>query len=844
MDFSLFNGLGSMLRPRKEDLYCLIKRLSVDFKRNDEGVFVFEKDYSVFRVGLLKDAVKGKSWNEIERMKYHLMSFFEQDKRIVGVCMEGCNVTAPEGFYCCFFVLLREEFRVAVYNELIGCFDKSYNVGLAFKPLSCLEGTARAEYNSVVLKLLLNAVFRDYRRAGLEDAFSCGGDNVLIVKEEKKGDMLMSLRFEIDKYCDICASVKTYCRRSVFLKCRSSLTKLSYGEVLSLPLFRRVEDTLRYEHGEVEPEDTFVYIQRSLSRDHKNRYREFVRLKVREDGADLADWETLVERCKTSFLNKIVQAMGDMFSEYVTLSFQSVKLDFSFDGASLKTRTANVRGSFFDSIGSGTKVVIVNRLDSVDVNVRFVSVLVDSFKSFLEGSGVEVTVAQNDQPERGALNVVLVHEEDAYEDVEDRYISDAEGFAVQHVTVETMKEFEERSSKGSVFRKHSPNEGGASLPVHPLVYVLLRELLVKRDIVEERFSFPLPEDMKDDGKAYTIVWRKIFREKVKGQKKTEKHVLYFILQIKEGEMSFHAGKLRDLFDGRGSSFVGADYLRKGLRNWDEIKSYDPGSYVFSDGDSLLLIDKAPFTVMCDYGRIVGYLVGGKGLRSSEARDSCFAGYYGFSSFVLDGERYFMAGLMPDALAGTENLQTSVQPRRVRRLAGDGKNAEKRLFSLMDTVFLYRDRFGVNPVIYKYLMEEYRSWCLREGRSFIEMEEKSSDSEEDGEDGEGDCDGLLFDSPVQVFQKEKGSRVLGFNVGVERRKQVEAMARLTGLGNKTNFLNLFFFLFMPVYMRLLGVGSGNWNPIGIGSKEFVILERIKKSDLYKDLSKVIQDPPAE
>ena len=110
-------------------------------------------------------------------------------------------------------------------------------------------------------------------------------------------------------------------------------------------------------------------------------------------------------------------------------------------------------------------------------------------------------------------------------------------------------------------------------------------------------------------------------------------MLYFAIQFKDGKMKSFAGTQRDVF-GAESSLDGKERLEKCLLRWNE--SNDPGSYLFSDGDSVLFVEKAGFTVMCDYGRIAEFVREGRGLRSSDARDSCFAGYYGFSSFILDG----------------------------------------------------------------------------------------------------------------------------------------------------------------------------------------------------------------
>ena len=823
---------------------CLLKKLEADFKKNQDGLVRFDMDYSIVRVGFKKD--QSTSWNELANLKLQLSTMLEQNKLVKAVTERRLNNNGNAYAFHEVYALVSCKDSERVVQDLRSRIDPSFHVDTLDRGFNFLSKEQRDDRVAIILELMLNAVFHAERHESEEfkDIFSCGGSNVLIYTQKYNGDEICTLNFKIDNESNLDVRVVTYSRRCV-VKDNLRRLRLKQKMFATMPKYRVSGVTLSYINEDVGDDDTTVYVQRSLHPDRRNRYGDFNRTKPK-DTDDSVDWDEEVNSSKSYYLMEVVKLMSSMFADYVSLRFKSVNLDVNLTPYGYKKRTDSVKDLLVNRIGKKVHLSIISRLKECDFDNILVAKLKELYTNFFKDTGTDMEITVDSDPKPDSLNTVLTHDKEYYKKNSseiDVYVNDVSGdIALQHVTSEYLKSTLSKARKADSFKKTKSIEVPMEercLPSY-LAYVLLNELIIKRDIKEKVFGFPFyPKEIEDKVISFVV------RKRVKSASKEEKDKsfeMFFICDIYYGKkISFQMGKMNELY---GFDSPNIQRILDGIL--ELCKPYRGDAYLVTDGKDLAVVETAKFTVLPDYGQIQKTIEDRLGLRSTEAREKCFAGYYGFSSFEMDGIRYFMAGLMPDALAGTENLATSVRPRRIVPVCGDCKVIVTAVLGTMDTIYLYRDRMNVNPVPIKYLNEFIKNWFVQHRNEYIDADKRDSDDEGDETD---DCEtypDTLFDFSLDLISSQKALdkkanrkyNVISFAVSSKFKECIDKIISSACLKNYTNFELLIHNLFLSYLCNVLDLDpSCIPEPLTMDNEttmRFTILEK-KLKQMFKPVS---------
>ena len=783
------------INKRNKDESCKINRLSISFA--DGKGDVFEKAYDILCVRMKKAAIQSEesdapvSYRDALNNRTLLLSRLETEEAVLAAC-EGRKRHELVGTQYMYEVLLLVNKENS--DTVIDMLRREYqfiHVDTT-RPLGYNE--TQENYNfkrcANIAKLMLNRVFR-LADGNVLKGRSIAGDNITITGNKPSSGELIGLRISMDDDLDISASVVTFTRVWVL---RQGIKKkeLKASEIAGLPRYNYVDGRMVLANSSMGIEDNDLYVIRKRNPNTRNSMNEFSKKKVKDTPTDIKNGNVieLLPMSKASYLETVVACMNETFKGYVSVSFVDVILRDAYSFSSFYKRKDDARAAFLDAV-AGSRFHVVSRLAETDEGNRYVKSLVDALDTFLRSDGqrgvsAPIEVTSGNDIRKDSLNIVLIHEQDYYDQKKeaDKYTASwKDGCAIQHVTVESLDMKESQKGKNGrrpmkeklfgLIPLDSNDELSSDIPEF-LIYVLVGELIVKRDCLKGLFSFPYDKTYVV-GEAVTFVicdkFKKTIDRPIKGTPKlTEKEAivetLFFVMDIysRDNRISFFVGREKELesipADKNSPNYARFSNLLGELRQ----THVEASPFIVADGEGAAFVTKAPFGMHPVYEKLAEIIANGRSSRSNEAKHNCFSGYYGLSTFILDDDWYYFAGLMPDG-ASTENISRSVIPRKISIEIGDGSRGEDdktaRMKNLVlgttDRVYLYKDRMNVNPVPVKYLREYKKSWSV-ENKVIYLAEEADGGLEDDGQEDAEYLQGSLFDDfEPEIEPNKKGRR---------------------------------------------------------------------------------------
>lgn len=808
----IFDKLKSFMKKTHDEespapVKVMLKRLSLECIKDEQG-YMLDRDYTIFVLTPLDNT--REDFSTTENGYRALIQELQKAERVEAICTEGGGQGFVRGTKV--YILHRKP-SDAFLDHLNESVSKRYSIWR--RDVRELYGPANdpeTDERYIILRLILNSVVNGYGGGWL----NVTSENLIFRDTRCKGMMLRFLKLSINENCAIEAHCTTYSQRDEYLLVYPFLgLKTKIEEIYKMPVFRFRDGLLQYMNGGVREGDPELFIHRSLNPFKKNvlaeiRWKSNVlngKAKIIKEAVKYMnekfgnyvsigfektrlDWsyehkgletrkknakDTFAERLKGTDIN-IVSRLDpvDKGMRLVPILENSIREFLSEFGIPVGTseecrkESLNLvlihdkdysskkdRDEYFspDDEGKIVQHVTVETLEeTLDSYVKHQVSVAGAARKRQEKKLQEQKEAEQDPDDSGTS------------DIPDTFADEREGRI--NAILENIKKNGSIPENCTEETPALPEEDDASTPEiirdrlpDYMSFILVNELIVKRDITEGIFSFPCPDDVFRHG-TLTFVQLKTMKIKKKEEQEEEKKekkkgkekkgeedktvIVLFALDINpDRTLKFYYGRPENFPEGspnregilEASNFL-QTHKRFNLASTLVIVSENAGGEGFYDK---ALIHSAPFSLMPDLGAMMRYLSEGKSLKSRETREECFAGYYGICSFQFNNRRYVLAGLMPDGITGYQ-IPTTVIP-KVIECVGDRKKMENITLSLMDNIYLLRSRMSVFPVTHKYLSEYFLTWNRTIGKEFLDLQREETDADgNDPDAGQGPADG--------------------------------------------------------------------------------------------------------
>lgn len=270
-------------------------------------------------------------------------------------------------------------------------------------------------------------------------------------------------------------------------------------------------------------------------------------------------------------------------------------------------------------------------------------------------------------PKMDALNICLVHNQEYYLDKEDPYNNQYPGCAIQHITIENLKDD---------FKNY--------------VATIVQEVLIKHDIEQERISIFDWAKLGYAGKVDFGIQRKDF--------------YYFMTVLPDGKFDIHkVAKCSMEQEEKVGDFE--DCIRAFEENTSNKSDQEDKYVLIRYGGNINIIVQSDIITIPNIEDIAYELESGNNqLRNKLMRDKLLMSITDIKYYRYKGEYYYFAGIVGSGMKPEINNAANV---RKIMVCGQSKNIFEQMLPLLNVPFVCNARLTVVPFPFKYLKEYAR-----------------------------------------------------------------------------------------------------------------------------------------
>jgi len=359
------------------------------------------------------------------------------------------------------------------------------------------------------------------------------------------------------------------------------------------------------------------------------------------------------DQTKMGVLNNIIKTFNYRYEGICRLGFQKKEVSYRLD-YSKTVKRENIRR--INEILNEKGLHIVDQIGD-----EYSGIFCENVKNLLEEKyGVVAGVGK--RVSRDKLNIVLIHNAEYYNGVNDPHDKEYEDAAVQHITFEDFSDSSEFA-----------------------IATVIHEIIVKRDLRERKISLFNWEELElDESVSFGI------EAEVDDQKR------YFFMTVSsDGTFEMKEQELT-LFEMNEYTEM-VEIFEQGKKDSECVK----GVIRYADGSINIIRDSGLFTVP-DIEEIGALLeIGDNKLRGKARREELLASCLDIKMYEDNEQKYYYVGTIGEGMR--PNLQRASVIRRVEGYNGAEVRFEKML-PMMNVSFVHNGQLTVVPFPYKYLRE--------------------------------------------------------------------------------------------------------------------------------------------
>ena len=363
------------------------------------------------------------------------------------------------------------------------------------------------------------------------------------------------------------------------------------------------------------------------------------------------------QHTKMGVLNSVLNTFNEKYSDMCKIEFAckeiSSRLDYS---KSVQKENAKRIKDVLEEKG----VQLIDQIDD-----EYSAIFTQNIKALLE-SKYEISPTIGKRVSKDKLNIMIIHNAEYYNGVNDPHDKIYEDAAVQHITFEDFSDSSEFA-----------------------IATVIHEIFIKKDIQERKLSL--------------FDWSKLgFEEPVSFGIEAEIDEIkrYFFITVNpNGDFNIKEQELTLFEMDEYTEMV--EIFEQGRTNSETVK----GVIRFADGSINVIKDTGLFTIP-EISEIVELLDNGDNkLRGKERREELLSSCLDIKMYGDDGRCYYFVGSIGEGMR--QNIQRACVIRSVEGYAGaEVKFAQ--MLPMMNVTFIHNGQLTVLPFPFKYLREYVNS----------------------------------------------------------------------------------------------------------------------------------------
>lgn len=359
------------------------------------------------------------------------------------------------------------------------------------------------------------------------------------------------------------------------------------------------------------------------------------------------------EHTKMGVLNSVIKIFNEKYSGICKIEFASKGISSRLDySKSVQKENAKRIKEVLEEKG-------VHLIDQI--SDEYSAIFAENIKSLLESKyGIIPTIGKRVSKNR--LNIMIIHNADYYNGVNDPHDKVYDGAAVQHITFEDFCDSSEFA-----------------------IATVIHEIIIKKDIQERKISL--------------FNWEELgFKEPISFgmEDEIEDVKRYFFITVNpDGSFELKEQELT-LFEMNEYTEM-VEIFEQGRTDSEAVK----GVMRFADGNINVIKDAGLFTIP-EISEISELLHSGDTkLRGKERREELLASSLDIKMYEDDGRYYYCVGTIGEGMR--QNIQRASVVRSIEGYKGADVSFEQML-PLMNVTFIHNGQLTVLPFPFKYLRE--------------------------------------------------------------------------------------------------------------------------------------------
>lgn len=363
------------------------------------------------------------------------------------------------------------------------------------------------------------------------------------------------------------------------------------------------------------------------------------------------------QHTKMGVLNSVLKAFNEKYSDICKIEFAckeiSSRLDYS--KSVQKENTKRIK-----------EVLEEKGVQLIDqIGDEYSAIFTDNIKSLLE-SKYDIRPTIGKRVSKDKLNIMIIHNAEYYNGVNDSHDKAYEDAAVQHITFEDFSDSSEFA-----------------------IATVIHEIIIKKDIQERKLSL--------------FDWSKLgFEEPVSFGIEAEIDEIkrYFFITVNpDGDFNIKEQELTLFEMDEYTEMV--EIFEQGRTNSESVK----GVIRFADGSINVIKDAGLYTVP-EIKEIAELLENGDNkLRGKERREDLLSSCLDIKLYEDCNQSYYFVGTIGEGMR--QNIQRSCVVRSVEGYDGATVKFEEML-PMMNVTFVHNGQLTVMPFLFKYLREYIKS----------------------------------------------------------------------------------------------------------------------------------------